>query len=175
MVDAGKSDTLARVTSHPTGGRPHKERTAIVGTLYTGDQRDDDATIIDETVSPHGDVDTVATDHVVLRETPLPPPVSALRAGGYAWPIGTTTPLRVVPADPERTALLLRVRGTTTSTVWIAESPDSLHISGAAFAISSADAVVEIPTHTGPVYAALSNADSTDVSISYLAVHGGSR
>lgn len=150
--------------------------TPTFGNLHTGDNKDDDARIIDADVL---EVDKPPTPIVEpIRPVPLVTPVPLTRlltstqACDPQWGTtpGLTKAVLLLPGDGNRKALTLRVQSPTavaTDYVRIADDPGKLENANAGAPLYHGDNV-DLDDHTGPVWVT-ANGASAIVNITAIA------
>lgn len=120
-----------------------------------GDVRDDDAAVINSLVESHAEPPTPAEMPLKapLDRTIDPPKITRMISNTInidkTWPV----PTLLLPADPNRKSLTIRVASTTTTdVVYLADEQNKAQNASTSFVLAPATTTVDLSAHTGAVW-----------------------
>ena len=143
--------------------------------LVTGDTHDDDAEYIDDLFQQQPSSIDPAASNVLVRDESKTPTKPARLLSGFATYAIQTDAAMLIPGDPNRTQLHLRVSGSNTETAFVHfgdQSTDLAAISGGSglcFRMYVGDKIC-IDNFNGPLWFALSGVPVAAIVISWTAV-----
>lgn len=139
-------------------------------TLNTGNNSDDDGAVIDSFFVEVDNAPGLVPQDLVTTATETWPAIERILTSTFVIQ-PTWSPILVLPKDPHRMHITIRVVGFTgTDQVWFADDSGKMGLASMAFILTGVQPTLTIDDFTGPLYLAPNPANGAAITVSVMAV-----